>query len=210
MGDLSLLKNFKKNSSLPIEVISYKKNKGKGYAVKQGMLKVQSDYALLCDADMSTPFSQLFKFVKFIENAQDIIIGTRKNGKSTVIVHQPKFREILGKSFTQITRIALQINATDFTCGFKLFSKKAVDTIFTKTKINRWGYDAEILFIAKKENFKINECAVLWADVKKSHVNVVKAIFETLYELVQIHWFHSNLSIYAFSARIAKSTISLF
>lgn len=188
---LPLLDEYKVKSSLPIALISYTKNKGKGYAVKQGMLSTNSDYTLLADADMSTPFTELSKFMKFIDENADIIIGTRKNGKSTVTIHQPYIRELLGKIFTRITRIVLQVNVTDFTCGFKLFSKNAVQLIFPKSQINRWGYDAEILFIAKNQDLQIYEKPVTWADVKNSHVNIVNAMFQTIKELLQIRLLHS-------------------
>jgi dolichyl-phosphate beta-glucosyltransferase len=198
---ISILKNFKQNSSLPIKIVSYSKNKGKGNAVKLGMLKSKSDFALLCDADMSTPFSELKKFMPFVKNGEKVIIGTRKNGHSTVTIHQPKLRETLGKAFTLMTKTALRVPVTDFTCGFKMFSKEAIFPIFSNSKINGWGYDAEILFIAKQNNFHIQECAVSWADVKQSHVNIVKAVFKTLFELSQILFLHE------FSPKIQNKTL---
>jgi len=185
--------SFKKSSKLPIKLVSYSQNKGKGYAVKKGMLSSNSDYALLCDADMSTPFSELKKLTAQIKSGSDVAIGTRKNGKSTVIVHQPWLRENLGKGFTRFTQIALQLNITDFTCGFKLFNLKAVKAIFPDAVINRWGYDAEILYIASKKDLTITEKAVIWSDDKGSHVNMMTAIPNTILEIGKIITFHSIL-----------------
>jgi glycosyltransferase involved in cell wall biosynthesis len=188
------LQSFKKTSKLNIQILDYKINNGKGFAVKKGMLYSSSDYTLLCDADMSTPFSELKKFMPHVKNNEDIVIGTRKNGKSTVVVHQPKIRETLGKGFTAITKIALNINVTDFTCGFKLFSKRAIEKLFSKSVINRWGYDAEILFLAKKNNIKVVECPVLWSNDKRSHVNLAYDIPKTMLDLFFIRATHGSFS----------------
>ncbi len=187
----SLISRFIKTSKHPISLISYSQNKGKGYAVKIGMMNTASDYSLLCDADMSTPFSELKQFIPFIKQNADVVIGTRKNGKSTVIVHQPWLRENMGKIFTYFTKTILRINITDFTCGFKLFSEKAVEVIFPKSIINRWGYDAEILYIASKENLQIQERHVIWSNEKLSHVNILTAVPNTLFEIGTILYIHS-------------------
>lgn len=194
---IEILREFiAQNKELPIEIISYKINRGKGYAVKKGMLKSDSDYTLLCDADISTPLSELKKFITHINKGIDLIIGTRKNGKSTVIIHQPKAREILGKGFTYLTRFMLDLPITDFTCGFKLFSRRSIDVIFGNSKINRWGYDAEIIYIGTQNKLSLKECPVLWSDEKNSHVNVVTAIPNTIIEIFKILYFHGISSRY--------------
>lgn len=174
-----------------IKLISYKQNKGKGYAVKQGMLASTADYTLLLDADMSTPFSELTKFIPFIKRDIDVIVGTRKNGHSTVIKHQPIIRELLGIGFTKLTRLLLGLNGTDFTCGFKAFSKKAVASIFPNSIINRWAYDAEILLLAQKQHLTIVEKSVLWTNDEATKVAIPTAILQTLYELVTIVYTHT-------------------
>jgi len=173
-----------------VKLISYSHNKGKGYAVKQGMLAANSDYTLFFDADMSTPLSELNKFMPYIKVNRDVIIGTRKNGESTVLVHQPKLREFLGRSFTFITKLALRLSVTDFTCGFKAFSKEAKDKIFKASSINTWGYDAEILFLANKFGFPIQEKAVIWSNDRSTKVKLYKAIPQTFMELFLIYWRH--------------------
>jgi dolichyl-phosphate beta-glucosyltransferase len=173
-----------------VKIISYAQNKGKGYAVKQGMLAASSDYALFFDADMSTPLSELKKFMPYIRENEDVIIGTRKNGQSTVLIHQPKLREMLGRSFTLLTKFVLQLDVTDFTCGFKAFSKEAKNKIFRASKINTWGYDAEILFLANKYKFPIQEKSVTWSNDKETKVKLYKAIPQTFLELFLIYWYH--------------------
>lgn len=186
---------IEKKLNSKVKLISYKKNKGKGYAVKVGMLASKSDYTLMFDVDMSTPLNQLKKFIPYMKKNCDVIIGTRKNGKSTVIKHQPLYREILGKGFTILTNLILNTWVSDFTCGFKVFSKLAKDTIFKHTTINRWAYDAEVLYLARKMKFKIIEVLVLWRNDPHTKVNLIKDLPETLKDLLRIRFKNYNLSI---------------
>jgi dolichyl-phosphate beta-glucosyltransferase len=173
-----------------VRIISYSKNQGKGYAVKQGMLASDSDYTLFFDADISTPLSELNKFMPFILNDVDVIIGTRKNGQSTVLVHQPKLREFLGKGFTLLTQKILGLSVSDFTCGFKAFSRQAKNQIFGKSIIKTWGYDAEIVFLADKYKLSIAEKSVIWSNDKNTKVKLYKAVPQTFLELFLIYWQH--------------------
>lgn len=172
-----------------LNIISYKKNKGKGYAVKVGMKAATSDFLLLFDADVSTPLTELVKFAPFLGSAR-VIIGTRKNGKSTVVKHQPKLRELLGITFTKITQVALRCEVSDFTCGFKLFSKDAYIELAKVSVINRWGYDAELIYLAQKFGFDIVEIPVIWSNDERTKVKLYKAVPETLSEIARIIFEH--------------------
>ncbi len=174
-----------------VQLISYEKNQGKGFAVKTGMLASTSEYSIFFDADISTPLSELQKLVSLMEKGTDVIVGTRKNGKSTVLIHQPKVRELLGRGFTQITKLALGLSGTDFTCGFKAFSKRAKDGIFTQSRISGWSYDAEIIFLAQKLNLSIKEKSVIWSNDKNTKVKLYKAIPQSFLDLATIQWYFS-------------------
>lgn len=169
-----------------ITIISYKENRGKGYAVTTGMNASDADYTLFFDADMSTPLSEIKKFMPFIAKNIEVIIGTRKNGKSTVIKHQPVFRELLGKGFTLMTQRILSTSVTDFTCGFKAIRKNAKDKIFAQTTIERWSYDAEIIFLASQKGYTMQEVPVVWSDDNRSKVNLLVDVPRTLFELSTI------------------------
>lgn len=186
----SMLGEFRRTQNLPITMVSYKQNKGKGYAVKKGISEARGDFALLFDADISTDLSELSKFMKHIKNGEDVIIGTRKNGYSTIVKRQPLIRELMGRVFTIFTQIALSMKVTDFTCGFKLFSKKAYKQIFKTCQINGWGYDAEILFLASKHNFTIREVSVIWSNDNATKVVLYKAIPKSIYEILKIVAIH--------------------
>jgi len=178
-----------------IRIISYTKNRGKGYAIKKGMLASKSDYTLMFDADMSTGIKEFKKFLPYIKENVPVIIGTRKNGESIVVKHQPLYRELLGRGFTLLSNIILDTWVTDFTCGFKAFSKIAKDRIFTNTIVDRWSYDAEILYLARKMNFKIQEISVIWNNDERTKVNLIKDLPETLADLIKIRLHDYNLLI---------------
>lgn len=169
-----------------IEIISDACNHGKGFAVRSGMMRSNSDYTLFSDADMSTPFDELQKFRFWMKAGYDVIIGTRKNGQSTILRNQPIYRQILGKVFTFLSNIILGTWISDFTCGFKLFSKNAKDKIFASQTVIGWGFDAEILYIASKLPLKFQEIPVVWSNDSRSKVMIFKDAPKTLYDLFKI------------------------
>lgn len=187
----TILRRFRKKfPKTTIQIVTYRNNYGKGFAIKQGMLKATGDYTLFFDADMSTPLTEVAKLVPFMKQEKDVIIGTRKNGKSTVIMHQPLLRESLGKVFTKLAQTVLQVEVTDFTCGFKAFSSKARKAIFSKSQIATWGYDGEIMYLTKKYRLSFSEKAVLWSNDPNTKVRMFQAIPKTLSDLFMVYWYH--------------------
>ena len=179
---------LKNKKNLDLQLISYKANRGRGYALKRGLLASQSDYSLYCDVDMSTPLEEIGKFNPYMQKGKPIIIGTRKNGKSTVVKHQPLYREILGRCYTKISNLILGTKITDFTCGFKAFSYSAKKKLLSSIKMNRWGFDSEIIYLAYKYNFEIIEVPVIWTDDNRSKVKIWRDIPISLYELIAIRF----------------------
>ncbi|OGD63319.1 hypothetical protein A2160_02410 [Candidatus Beckwithbacteria bacterium RBG_13_42_9] len=167
-------------------LISYRKNQGKGYALKQGILKANRNYVLFTDIDFSTPVSELKLFMPFVKRGADMIIGTRKIKGAVILKHQPKVREWLGKRFTNLTNFCLGLDVSDFTCGFKLFKTKMAKKLFTRQKIKRWGFDAEILFLAKKGNLKVVEVPVTWSNDQQTKVRLAKDVMQSLMDLFKI------------------------
>lgn len=163
-------------------LISYVKNQGKGYALKQGVLNVKQPLVLLCDIDFSTPLTELPKLYEKIATAE-MVIGSRKTLGANIVKHQPWWREFLGKQFTNLSKIILGLKVSDVTCGFKLMKNQTAKQLFNLSRINRWGYDAEILFIAKIKNIKIADVPVMWENDERTKVSVLKDIFLSLKEL---------------------------
>lgn len=204
---LSLLKREKRRLQSQLHctvvILTYTQNRGKGYAIRKGMQESHSDYSLLCDADMSTPLSEIKKCAALMKKNSPVIIGTRKNGHSTVTIHQPYFREKMGKVFTFIAQVSLGTSVTDFTCGFKLFSENAREAIFSRALINRWGYDAELLFLATRLDFAISEVALSWAHDAGTKVHILRDALSSLSELAQI-----RLNALAGMYRLSDSSVS--
>lgn len=184
-------------------LISYLPNRGKGYAVKTGMLAATGEWRLLMDADNSTDISEIEKLFSFtvhgsqftgIKDSErlsvngqlyDIIIGSRYLNASSIKVKQPLGRRIVSRMGNLLIRIVLGIKSVDTQCGFKMFSKKATEEIFPLQQIERWGFDMEILAIAIRKGYKIKEVAVDWYDAEGSQVKK-GATMKTLKELWQI------------------------
>lgn len=185
---LNILKKVKLKFSK--KIISYKQNRGKGYAIKQGLLASTANYVLFFDADMSTPLSEIKKFIPFFKNNYGLVIGTRKNGHSTVISHQPPLREKMGKVFTFVSQLILNTWVTDFTCGFKALRSDVAQEIASRMKIDRWSFDSEILFLAKSFGFSMHEQAVTWSNEPNTKVNLFWDAIRSLKELLQIRCYH--------------------
>lgn len=189
-------KSIVKEFGVPVRLVSYSQNRGKGYAVRQGMKAATGDYLLISDVDMSTPFIELLKFKTKVMNGSDVTVGTRKNGHSTVVVAQPIYRQLLGKGFTYLTQFILGINVSDFTCGFKLLNRDTYKLIGEKMRVERWGYDAEMLYLAQKNNLCISEVPVAWYNDKRTKVNLLKDVMQTLSDLLTIR-FNNVRGIYS-------------
>lgn len=168
-----------------IKLISYPVNRGKGYAIKQGMLAASGLYRLFLDVDLSTPIEEIDKFLPSLERF-DVLIGTRKAKGAKVVVHQPWLRENLGKGFTILSQLFLGVPVSDFTCGFKVFSAPCAKEVFQHSRINRWGFDAEILFLGHRYGFSLKEIPVTWKDDAKTRVKFPQDIFKSLNELLTI------------------------
>ena len=185
---LKKLELFRKKSHF--KLISYETNRGKGFAVKTGMLAASGKFRLFCDIDLSTPIEEMAKFKPFLRKA-DLVIGTRKLKGANVIVHQSFLREYLGKGFTRLSQLVLNTWVSDFTCGFKCFSQAASERIFGKTRIFRWGFDAEVLFLARKYNLRIKEVPVVWENDPQTRVRFPRDLIKSFGELLAIRYYDS-------------------
>ena len=185
-GSASLIKEFK--CGWPVKLISYEKNRGKGFAIRTGMLAASGDWRLMLDADMSTPLDELEKFARFVEAGCPVIIGSRKTEDAKVIKAQPRHRELLGIGYYLLAKLVTGVSISDFTCGFKMFSKDAALAIFSKSKIDRWSYDSEIMYLAKKIGFKICEVGVDWENDADTKVSLKKDTLQSLIDLIKIRF----------------------
>lgn len=167
-------------------IVSYTPNRGKGFAVKTGMLAARGDWRLLMDADNSTDLKEVEKLLKFKED-YEVIIGSRYLNKDSIKVKQPLMRRMVSRFGNILIRVVLGIKSVDTQCGFKMFSSAATEKIFPLQTIDRWGFDMEILAIAIRKGCKIKEVAVDWYDAEGSQVKKSAAL-KTLRELLTIKW----------------------
>jgi dolichyl-phosphate beta-glucosyltransferase len=159
------LKNFR--------VIDRKENKGKGYTVREGMLAAKGKYVLFSDADNSTPVEQVDKLLKY-RNDYDVIIGSRYVYDGKLAVPQSMIRKLGGRAINLIIRTTAVSGIKDTQCGFKLFSNKAAQEVFSKQTFDRFSFDIEILAIARSLGYKIKEVGITWYDDPHSTVNPIK------------------------------------
>jgi dolichyl-phosphate beta-glucosyltransferase len=173
------------NKKYKFKIITYLPNQGKGFAIKSGMLQATGKYRLFMDIDLSTPLEEFHKFKPFFEKFP-VVIATRKTKGSKLIIHQSFIRETLGKGFTLLSKIILNLNVSDFTCGFKCFSEDAAVKIFSNLTINRWGFDSEVLFLTKKFKFGLREITVTWKNDPQTRVKFPQDIINSLVDLWRI------------------------
>ncbi|MFN3551296.1 MAG: dolichyl-phosphate beta-glucosyltransferase [Endomicrobiia bacterium] len=176
-----------------IKFVTENKHLGKGYAVNLGMKNASAEYILFMDADLSTDIVELEKFLLYMRQGIDVIIGSRRIPGSKIVVHQPFYREFMGQVFTWIANLILGTNFSDFTCGFKCFSSYAKNEIFRRQKITNWSFDAEILFLAKKLGFKIKEVPVIWKNDPSTKVNLFRDTLSSFRGLIKIRKIHRNI-----------------
>lgn len=168
-----------------LKIISYERNRGKGYAVRKGIKSAKGEYRLFLDIDMSTPIEEFHKFLPFLKR-YDVVIGSRRVRESKILVHQPFLRERMGAVFTFLSATILSVAVSDFTCGFKCFSKKASQIVFSLGSLDGWGFDSEIIFLSQKKGFAIKEVPVVWKNDTQTRVVLLKDVFLSFWDLLTI------------------------
>jgi dolichyl-phosphate beta-glucosyltransferase len=160
-------------------------NQGKGYSVKKGVESAQGELILFSDADLSTPIDEINKLIKYLDWF-DIIIGSRAMPDSEIKIGQSWPKILIGKIGNWIIRLILNLPLADTQCGFKLF-KKGTLPIFKKQTLNRWGFDFELLFIAKKMGYRVKEVGICWYNDKSSTVTF-GGYWKTLGEVIKVRF----------------------
>ncbi len=145
---------------------------GKGWAVHRGLLAAKGEWRLFTDADNSTDIGEIEKLLPYTKESFDVIVSSRKIKGASINIAQPLIRKVLGNLFRWVVSIIVPTGIVDTQNGFKLFSAKAVQTIFPKQKIYYWAFDVEILALARKFSFKIKEVPIVWNDAELSRVNI--------------------------------------
>lgn len=171
-----------------LRILDFKENRGKGFGVQQGMLKARGEYRLFTDADNSTSIDQIEKIWPWFKEEYDVVIGSRDIKGAVLDPPQPWQRRFTGEAFKLVRKIIIGLwEIEDTQCGFKGFTKKVVENIFPRCKIDRFAFDPEILIIAKKLDYKIKEVPVYWRNDPESKVRF-KWMVNMGLDLIKIKW----------------------
>lgn len=184
---LSIIKDVCRGKDLTLHFLHNTKNMGKGFSVKRGVLFARGDIILFTDADLSVPIEEYEKLEKaIIEDKYDIAFGSRGLKESRKLVPQGFLRDRLGKLFGVFVRHILLPDVMDSQCGFKAFSRQAAHFIFYWQTIYKFGFDPEILYIAKCHNLKYKEVPIQWKNDFDSKLNPFTDTFFIGFELIKI------------------------
>jgi len=163
-------------------------NRGKGYSVRNGVLHATGDYILFCDSDLSSPIREATTLFDALRTGADVAIGSRWLNPALMTERQPVFRQIAGRVFNLLNRTILGLKFKDTQCGMKAFTREAAHNIFARQRVERWGFDPEILFLARKLGYRTVEIAVEWAHDDRSKINPVVDGMKMFLEMLQIRW----------------------
>lgn len=155
-----------------VRVLRHEANRGKGYAVRRGMLAATGARRLMTDADLSTPIEELAKLEAEIERGFDIAIGSRAVAGARIEVHQPAYREAMGRLFNRLVQALLLPGLCDTQCGFKLFTARAAQTVFSVSSLDGFSFDVEALYVARHRSLRIAEVPVTWRNDAATRVGL--------------------------------------
>ena len=182
-----IVRRFAANDSI-VHLVENPGNRGKGYSVRNGMLHARGRIVLFSDADLSSPIQEAPRLFQALEDGADIAIGSRWLRAETQTQRQPFYRQILGRVFNLLLRLTLGLPFKDTQCGFKAFRYSAVQAIFPLQRIERWGFDPEILFLARKFGLKVEEIPVAWGHSGGTRIHPLIDSSRMFVEMLHIRW----------------------
>jgi glycosyltransferase involved in cell wall biosynthesis len=169
-----------------VRLIENPGNRGKGYSVRNGVLSANGDVILFTDADLSSPIEESEKLFGALEAGADVALGSRWLRAELQTYRQPLYRQMLGRMFNLVLRMILGLHFKDTQCGFKAFRRTAAQTIFPRQRIDRWGFDPEILYLARKFKLRTVEVPVSWAHDHRSKINPVLDGSKMMWEMLRV------------------------
>ncbi len=164
-------------------------NRGKGYTVRRGIAESRGEYVLFSDADLSTPIEEADRMLAELERGADVVIGSRDLPESDVRVHQPWYRETMGRVFNRIVRTIVLSGFVDTQCGFKAFRRSALLPLLPLLRIDRYSFDVEILFVARRHALEVREVPVVWVNRADTRVDPLRDSTRMLVDLFRIRYY---------------------
>ena len=170
-----------------VRLLSYVGNRGKGYAVRYGMLRAQGALVLFSDADLSTPIEEVEKLLAKVQEGYDIAIGSRDVVGSELIKRQSRFREFGGKTFNKMVQLLAVPGIHDTQCGFKLFTRAAAQAIFRRAQVDHFAFDVEVLYLATRLfGYRVAEVPVRWQHMEGSKVRFARDAYRMAKTVLRI------------------------
>lgn len=173
-----------------VRLVRQPENRGKGAALRRGVLESHGRRVLLCDADLSTPIEELEKLEPCLDDGATVAIGSRGLVDSDVRVRQPLYRELMGKTFNRIIRLLGVRGLRDTQCGFKLLEGDAARRLFSELRTEGFAFDVELLWLARRHGYRIEEVGVRWIDSPGSRVHPLFDSSAMLRDVVLLRWRH--------------------
>ncbi len=175
-------------ADVPHKILLNWPNAGKGASIRNGMLAATGEWRLFSDADMSTPITEFDKFFKIIntEPDTDIIIGSRALAESKLRIHQPFYREFMGRIFNVCVQMLVLPGIHDTQCGFKVFRGAVADEIFPRQRLNGFTFDVELLMLARQAGYHIREYPIVWLNDSATKVNPIRDSIKMFLDLLRM------------------------
>ena len=170
-----------------LRVLKNGKNRGKGYSVRHGMMEARGENVLFTDADLSAPIEEADKLLAALPQF-DVAIGSRAMNRELIEVHESPFREFAGIVFNRIVRIVLWLPFVDTQCGFKAFRRERCRIIFEQQRIERFGFDPELLYLARHHGLKATEIPVRWSHSPATKINMMRDSLQMFVDVFTIRW----------------------
>lgn len=183
-----IVRAFAKNNPA-VRLVENPGNRGKGYSVRNGMLNARGDIVLFSDADLSSPIEEMPKLLEALAAGADIAIGSRWLRAELQTQRQSLHRQLFGRIFNLLLRIILGLQFKDTQCGFKAFTRRAAQTILPLQRIERWGFDPEILFLARRFGFRVDEVPVRWGHSGGTRINPLLDGSRMCEEMLRVRWY---------------------
>jgi len=186
-GTVGIVERYAKDNPR-MRLIANPGNRGKGYSVRNGMLQAAGEILLFSDADLSSPIEEAPKLFDAIAKGADVAIGSRWLQAKLQTQRQPLYRQLFGRIFNRLLRTMLALPFKDTQCGFKAFTRQAAQAIFPLQRIERWGFDPEVLFLARRFGFRIVEVPVEWAHREGTRISPLSDGPKMLLEMLTVWW----------------------
>jgi dolichyl-phosphate beta-glucosyltransferase len=170
-----------------VRVLRQPENRGKGAVLRVGVLASRGDEVLLVDADLSTPIEDLERLRPHLQEAE-VVLGSRAVAGSDITLHQPVYREMMGRTFNLIIRLLGVRGLRDTQCGFKLLNGEVARGLFRELRIERFAYDVELVWLARRHGYRVIEVGVRWADSSSSRVNPMTDSLRMFWDVLALRW----------------------